>query len=661
VNTQKIQKIFSLLILTIFISACSSQAYIPTDAQTTIVSENFKEIIRTYQQEIPQRMEVENIPGVAIAVVDDQSILWAEGFGFTDWDRRTPVTPNTLFSIQSMSKSFTATAAMLAAQDGLVDLDAPITTYLPDFHINSIFEEHPEQKITLRMLLSHTAGLAHEAPIGGNNDLPGHTFEEHIASISDTWLRSPVGTHWDYSNLGVDLAGYILQVQSGMPFTQYVLEKVLTPLGMTNSTLDIDQVYATPGRAIGHSPLPFRPPTEFLLIPSGGVWTTANDMARYLQFHINEGSLDGTRLLRQDLAETMYEPPNPVALDAEYALGIGTADWQGTRRFQHGGGGFGFTSNMLWYPELKLGVVVLTNTEQNNLRDEIVYDVLSSIISANIPLYHSRASTQPSVQPAYGFINNGQAPLTDGTLNELITSKALPTDEAARQRRQAYTGKYVMTRWGFPSYSVQVEENNGELIAAALGMSIKLSEVKPGLFFSPEIEPIVLTGLGTAPNLKLIKVNSWVMPFQITFYGLGGLVFLSTLFLWPVRAVVLSIRRKKIYLAYPSSPQTNHRWLPWNWAVACLAGLASLFSLLCLVAVTFIPNMVYVPWPRPYANLTGWQFALLSLPFDGLLLGIVIALLVGLTIRSSSWERATRVYYVIVAVSLIAFNLLIIL
>jgi hypothetical protein len=218
-----------------------------------------------------------------------------------------------------------------------------------------------------------------------------------------------------------------------------------------------------------------------------------------------------------------------------------------------------------------------------------------------------------------------------------------------------------MTRWGFPAYSVQVEENNGELIAAALDMSIKLSEVKPGLFFSTKIEPIALTTLGTAPNLNLIKVNSQVMPFRIAFYVLGGLVFLSTLFLWPVRAVVLSIRRKKIRPTPASSPQTNHRWSPWNWAVACLAGFASLFSLLCLVAVTFIPNMVYVPWPRPYADLTWWQFALLSLPFASLLLGVGIALLVGLAIRSGPWDRTTRVYYVIVAVSLIAFNLLILL
>jgi hypothetical protein len=446
-----------------------------------------------------------------------------------------------------------------------------------------------------------------------------------------------------------------------MPFTQYVQEKVLDPLGMTNTTLDINRVLATPGRAIGHSLLPFRPPAEFLIIPSGGVWTTANDMARYLQFHINEGALDGTRLLRQDLAETMYEPPNTASISAEYALGIATTNWQGTRRFEHGGGGFGFISEMIWYPELKLGAVVLTNSEHSNQTWQIIDEILTSIISTDIPLYHSRASTSPSVLPAYGFIDNGPALLTDRALSELIASKALPTDETARQRRQAYTGKFVMTKWGFPVATIQVQESDGEIVAASQDVTIKMTEVEPWLLVDPQGNTYDFKALANTPNLPLIKVNSQVMPFRVAFYALSGLIFLSTFFIWPARSLAWQIRRKKIRPASPSDPQTSHRWLPWNWALACLAGLASLFSLLCLVAVTFIPNMIYVPWPRPYTDLTGWQFALLSLPFASLLLGIGIALLVGLTIRSSSWDRATRVYYVIVAVSLIAFNLLIIL
>ena len=104
------------------------------------------------------------------------------------------MTADTIFSVQSMSKMFTATAVMQAVAAGRLDLDEPITTYLPGFTVHSAFEEHPERKITLRMLLSHTAGFTHEAPVGNNNELEPGDFDAHVRSISDTWLRFPVGT-----------------------------------------------------------------------------------------------------------------------------------------------------------------------------------------------------------------------------------------------------------------------------------------------------------------------------------------------------------------------------------------------------------------------------------------------------------------------------------
>ncbi|MGA2821807.1 MAG: serine hydrolase domain-containing protein [Anaerolineales bacterium] len=615
-------------------------------------------IIAKYRNEIPGRMKIDNVPGLAIAVVDDQGILWSEGFGYTDWDRKTKVTTDTLFSIQSMSKSFTATAAMFAAQDGLVDLDAPITTYLPNFHIHSIFEEHPEQKITLRMLLSHTAGLVHEAPVGGNSDLPGRTFEEHIASISDTWLKFPVGTSYSYSNLGIDLAGYILQVRSGMPFTQYVKEKVLASLGMASSTLDISRVRATPGRAVGHAMVPLSPPIGWLLIPSGGVWTTANDMARYLRFHINEGTLDGTRLLRENLAETMYTPPNEAASQAGYALGIGVSNQPGTRELQHGGGGFGFNSNMIWYPELKLGAVVLTNTEQADHCVQLPGEILGKIVASDYHLYREREATAIPVQPAYGPIANGPAPLTDSALSDLIASKALPLDEAARQRRQAIAGYYISTKWGLPTGILQVKENNGVVTVTIMGQTYLVTEVQPGLFFDPQGNSYDINRLGAdAPNLPLIKIDPQLLPYRLAFYGLCGLVFLSSLFFWPVWAVVRRIRRKKAPSTIAAVPAGSRRLVWWIIFVGLLAGLASLISLFCLAAEAIVPNLVYVPWPRPWVGLTGWQFAALRLPYASLFLAAGAAVLTVLAWIRNSGGRGIRIYYALVALALLGFNL----
>jgi CubicO group peptidase (beta-lactamase class C family) len=146
-------------------------------------------VLSDYRQRIPKMMAECEIPGLSVAIVDRDGILWTAGFGHTDFDQEMPVTPDTLFFICSMSKTFTATAVMCAVQDGLIELDEPIITYVPDFKVNSRFEDNPQNKITLRHLLNHTSGLAHEAPVGNAREPSHATLEEHIKSISDTWLR----------------------------------------------------------------------------------------------------------------------------------------------------------------------------------------------------------------------------------------------------------------------------------------------------------------------------------------------------------------------------------------------------------------------------------------------------------------------------------------
>ena len=663
-NTLSVSRAFRFLLVAILLASCSSTALPVT--QTPIESASIADIIAKYRQEIPQQMKEKNIPGLAIAVVDDQNILWQESFGYTDWDGQTPVTSSTLFSIQSMSKSFTATAAMFAAQDGLVDLDAPITTYLPDFHVNSIFEEHPEQKITLRMLLSHTAGFPHDTSYGNNNDNPAeYSFEKHVASIADTWLMFPVGTRYNYSNEGIDLAGYILQVRSGMPFTQYVQEKVLNPLGMKRSTLDINQVRATSTRAIGHTGVPLRPPVDFLLIPSGGVWTNTADLARYVQFHINKGEIDGTRLLRADLAETMYTPPNTAAQNAyptsSYALGITVGSRNGAQIMEHGGGGFGFIDDMAWYPELKLGAVVLSNAHQTDSYSfSLCMNVMDSIIAGNIPLYRQRYVSATSTSPAYPQAPKGNT-LMDNVLRNLIASKALPEDAAALQRRSGYVGTYITTTWGFPDETFEISDTNGDLAWIYHGKlsmyprNSALTEVEPGLLYAGNGDTFDLRGQNPMiDNIRLVKANTQALPFRIALYAVCGLVFLSTLYFWPMRVTLWLIRRKRPGgNAVSSDPQRNRR-LPW---VGILAAIASLFSLFCLALLVFLPNLVYVPWPRPFVDLLWWQFVLVGLPFVNLILAVGTVLAAVLWRGKYAWTHTIFRYYFTVGLALLAFNL----
>ena len=342
-------------------------------------------VIEELKSKIPSWFKETDIPGMAIAVVDDEKIHWQRVYGHTTRNKNRSIDLETIFSIQSMSKSFTALSILFAVQDGLLDLDEPITTYLPDFTVNSPYEEHPQQKMTLRLLLAHRAGFTHEAPLGGNFDCRPHTFEEHVLSISDSWLRYPVGYRYSYSNLGIDLAGYILQKKAGMPFWEYIKTKVLDPIGMTQTTLNFEEIKKTTNRAIGHvsptSKIPDGIPVDIPMIPAGGVYTNIPDMAKYLQFHINKGRINGQQLLHKDLIEEMHTVQFPETRQkAGYCLCLLKSFVSGTYFLHHGGGGYGFITSMMMYPELKIGVVTLTNSNQSRVSGGRIQEVINTMI-----------------------------------------------------------------------------------------------------------------------------------------------------------------------------------------------------------------------------------------------------------------------------------------
>jgi len=366
-------------------------------------------IIKKLKVEIPEWLAEADVPGTAVAVVDDTGIIWKAVYGHTCRGGKELITEETLFSIQSMSKSFTALGVLMAVQEGVLDLDVPVSEYLPDFIVNSPHEKHPERKMTLRHLLSHRAGFTHEAPLGGNYDDRPHTFNEHVISIADTWLRYPVGYRYSYSNLGIDLAGYILQEKVGMPFWDYIEKKILNPIGMTQSTMNPEKILESSNRAIGHvsaqSKVQCGIPVIVPMIPAGGVYTNIIDMAEYLRFHINKGVVDGEIILNRKLIEEMHTVAFPEKHQrAGYGLCLDRGQVEKTYILQHGGGGYGFISSMCMYPELKLGVVTLSNSEQSHLHGGKIMEVINTSIGKKL------GKTKPI--PAGPSINMGQ-PLSE--------------------------------------------------------------------------------------------------------------------------------------------------------------------------------------------------------------------------------------------------------
>ncbi len=508
-----------VLTLVFLASGCAVSPKLQDEYTKVGLSQGMCGVFDEYRQSIPKMMAEHKIPGLSIAVVDRDGILWTAGFGYADDERKTPITPDTIFSIQSMSKTFTATAVMFAVQDGLVELDVPITRYLPDFTVNSRFEENPQDTITLRHLLTHTAGFAHEAPIGNNWDAQLTSFEEHVKSISDTWLKHRVGVKYSYSNLGVDLAAYILQVKSGKPFAQYMKEKIFDPLDMPNSSVDMEFIRRHPNRAIGHQRHFKKVPLEIPMIGAGGVYTNANELAKFVQFHINNGRVDGLKVLEKNLLREMY---TATSLNTGQAMGVGIVviDEKGTRNpspedkniankfygLGHGGGGFGFGTAMGWYPEYGIGCLVLTNTansdpwvfEANTLRKLINEHFVEKHLSFDIPLCKI-VNSKNSESVVY------QRPDSDSfTRYQPAWKKYIGTYRYMMSGWKFHTYARVALALGYPELQAKVYEKNGYLEIDGE----RLDEHLPGLFFSDDGDCLDLRGAEpTWKNFRMKKIR----------------------------------------------------------------------------------------------------------------------------------------------------------
>jgi len=187
------------------------------------------------EQHIEEQMKASHVPGLALAIVKDQEVMYARGFGVTSVeDGGLAVTPHTLFPIGSVTKPLTGTMIMRLVEQGKLDLDRPVKEYLDGFMLS---ESGAAERVTLRMLLSHTSGLpTRYSPFGPRNP---EALEKHVKEeISQYRLVAPPGKLYSYSNPGINLAGYVAQVVAGMSYTELMQSLVFDPLEMKRTTLD---------------------------------------------------------------------------------------------------------------------------------------------------------------------------------------------------------------------------------------------------------------------------------------------------------------------------------------------------------------------------------------------------------------------------------------
>jgi CubicO group peptidase (beta-lactamase class C family) len=608
-------------------------------------------VIARYRERIPELMAEQGIPGLAVALVDKDQPLWIQGFGHIDDERSAPVNADTIFSVQSMSKLFTATAVMQAVAVGRLDLDEPITTYLPGFTVHSAFEEHPERRITLRMLLSHTAGFTHEAPIGNNNELDPGDFDAHVRSISQTWLRFPVGTGYAYSNLGIDLAGFVLERVVGKPFPEVARESLLEPLGMGRSTFDRAAIRASGNRAVGHAePYP-EPPLYEPMTAAGGLYASAHDLAQFLRFQLNDGSIDGRVVLgRKWLDEMRTVPPQRAGAPAGYALGVVRHRWNTwPDLLEHGGGGYGFLADLWWVPEVGIGIAVLTNSQDHQLQNELATSILADLLREP-GVYRERLLALPWRAPIEDP-NTSFAP--PAGLASLVADAAMPARGDEATRWADYSGLYRALAWdvldlGGPPARFLVDagvpyfegEDRNESFARH-----RLAEIEPGLFLADDGETLDLRGpVPTWRNFRLVRVSDGPSPWQWAILGAAALVALT----WLGGTLARTVRRS------PTSRTATSRW---RVVAATDAAATALVVLAAVALLAWLPGLVD-------AGFLGWlelppaERLALHLPLAVAVLGASTAALVAAGWIGRWWPSAVRLQYTALAVAAVALGAL---
>lgn len=308
-------------------------------------------------------------PGVMIALVHDQDLVWAHGFGVADLATKQPVAPDTVFRLGSISKTFTATAAMQLVEAGTLRLDDPVSKHIPEFRYRDRFPGAPP--ITVWNLLTHTSGLPREAAFPYWTDRKFPTLPQILAGLAAQENVFEPSTRYKYSNLGIALLGKVVESAAGRPYAEVVRERIFKPLGMTSSY--VTAITAPPERrATGYlvrradGTTPPAPDTDSQgLTPAANLSSTAEDLARYLAAHLSQGAAAGGAFLR---ASTLREMQRVQWLAEDWSSGRGLGfaiSRQGERTLVgHGGWVAGHRAQISFDPKAKLGVIVLTNSDE---------------------------------------------------------------------------------------------------------------------------------------------------------------------------------------------------------------------------------------------------------------------------------------------------------
>nr|WP_186322975.1 serine hydrolase [Paenibacillus xylanexedens] len=325
--------------------------------------------------------------GTAVAVIHKDQVIWSKGYGYRDLEKKLKVTSDTLFAIGSSTKAFTAIAAAQLVDEGLLDWDQPVNSYLQDFQM---FDPVATDRLTMRDMLCHRSGLPRHEMVWYNSP---RSREELVHSLRYLEPNHNFRSKWQYQNLMYMTAGYLIGHLKGTSWEQVVQDQLLTPLGMNSSLFTVQEMqeqadYALPymeqeGQNVS---IPFR--VIDTIGPAGSINSNLKDMAAWLQLQVQRGKWQDKALVSTEQMAEIHRPQMvsdspfhskelPVST---YGLGWMIEPYRGHAMIHHGGAIDGFASQVAFLPDEQIGIVVLSNTNGSVIPYTVAFYIMDCVL-----------------------------------------------------------------------------------------------------------------------------------------------------------------------------------------------------------------------------------------------------------------------------------------
>lgn len=430
------------------------------------------------------QLDYHRLPGLSVALVYDQQLLWARGFGYADIEQKIPASPQTVYRIASITKLFTCTAIVQLRDQGRLQLDDPVEKYLPWFRIQQRFPN--AAPITIRQLMTHTSGLPREAAFPYWTDHQFPTREQLIEKLPQQETIYPPATKWKYSNLGMALLGEIVVAVSGQDYESYVQNQILTPLQMTSTSVNLttDQkkrLAAGYGRRLPDGSRKLMPFTAARgLTPAANMSSTVEDLARFASFQFQEQ--DGGRgsvLKRSSVLEMQRVQWLQPSWQRGWGLGFSISHRNEKTFIGHGGWVAGYRTQLLLCPAEKIAVIVMCNAEDVSpaFLANHIFDVLAPAIGRAL----AKPAPIPEWNPDWKKYLGRYADPTDWEYEVMILNDQLvlygydyPPEENPTENVIELTPERAHT------FRMIGDNGDGELVIFEMGADGKVSRVKKG-------------------------------------------------------------------------------------------------------------------------------------------------------------------------------------